>query len=138
MNTIKLSNKKELSLAKKRFRQHKFNAMYRNVEFNLTFEQWYQIWQDSGHWENRGRGIGKYCMSRIADSGPYELGNVYINLNQNNASDGNLGKKDSLETRYKKSLGLTGIKRTPEQVEANRIRNLGRIPWNKGLKKCAV
>ena len=93
---------------RKLYTQQKSNAKQRGIEFLLTLDEWKQIWLDSGHWEQRGRGATKYCMSRTGDTGAYEAGNVFIQLGRNNVSDGNIGKKDSEETKAKKSAALTG------------------------------
>lgn len=49
----------------------------RHIAWNITFPEWWAIWQESGKWALRGRGKG-YCMARFGDSGAYEVGNVYI------------------------------------------------------------
>jgi hypothetical protein len=59
----------------------------RNVQWDLTFEDWLDIWLQSGHLHERGKGIGKYCMARKNDAGPYAVGNVYITLHQQNNVD---------------------------------------------------
>lgn len=92
----------------KRYTQQKSNAMSRGIEFLLSFDDWTKIWLESGKWEERGRGIGKYCMCRFNDVGNYELNNVYIGLSTLNVSEGNKGKIDSVETRQKKSVALSG------------------------------
>lgn len=56
----------------------------RGIEWALTLPEWWDIWQSSGHWENRGRGIGKYAMTRICDSGGYTKNNVIIKSNVDN------------------------------------------------------
>jgi hypothetical protein len=48
------------------------------IPWELTFEEWWAIWEASGKWEQRGRKRGKYCMCRHNDCGPYAVGNVYI------------------------------------------------------------
>lgn len=63
------------------------NAAARGIAFRLTFPQWMQVWEASGHFSYRGRGIGKYCMSRFQDRGAYEVGNVYIQLATANSSE---------------------------------------------------
>jgi hypothetical protein len=60
------------------YRQQRTNAKNRGVAFKLNLAQWWAVWQASGKWELRGRGIGHYCMSRIKDSGGYEVGNVHV------------------------------------------------------------
>jgi len=62
------------------------NANTRGVGWNISFPDWWKIWQDSGKWELRGRGKG-YCMARLGDSGPYEVGNVEIITIGQNFSD---------------------------------------------------
>lgn len=60
------------------FVKHRQNAIGRGIEWNLTFADWWEIWSMSNKWEMRGRRVGGYCMSRLFDSGPYEIGNVHI------------------------------------------------------------
>jgi len=59
------------------FAHQRQNAIRRSIGWTLTFWQWWTIWQESGHWEQRGRGRG-YMMCRYDDAGSYEVGNVYI------------------------------------------------------------
>jgi len=54
------------------------NADARLIEWDLSLTAWWRIWQESGKWELRGRGKGKYVMARLGDSGPYSESNVYI------------------------------------------------------------
>lgn len=67
---------------KKQFNEQKANAKKRNIQFDLTYEQWVEIWGDKI--SLRGVGKGKYCMSRIGDRGPYAKGNVEITLFEDN------------------------------------------------------
>jgi hypothetical protein len=94
---------------RKAYTQQKGNVHHRGLEMRLTFEEWKQIWLESGHWEERGRGACRYCMMRKGDQGHYEVGNVFIGTNAQNVSDGNLGRPDSEETKRKKSEALTGL-----------------------------
>lgn len=71
-----------------RYNQHKYNATKSGREFRLTFDEWWDIWEKSGHYEDRGRSVGCYCMSRVGDLGAYEVGNVFIQLWTSNSSDG--------------------------------------------------
>ena len=96
----------------KAYTQHKSNAKTRGIEVKLTFDEWKQIWLDSGKWDQRGRGADKYCMCRIGDKGCYEVGNVFIGLGKINVRDGNLGKPNSEETKRKKSEALKGKPKT--------------------------
>lgn len=67
-----------------RFREQKGSAHTRGIEWNLTFGEWWSLWEASGQWSKRGRGKGRYVMSRPGDTGPYELGNVAIVQSQEN------------------------------------------------------
>jgi hypothetical protein len=68
------------------YRRQKYNARSRGVGFELSFSEWLQIWQDSGHLASRARGIG-YVMARKEDKGPYAVGNVYICTQSQNIKD---------------------------------------------------
>lgn len=66
---------------------HKYNASIRNIDFLLTFEEWIQIWVESGHLHERGCKRGQYCMARFGDKGPYAVGNVKIILHKDNIAE---------------------------------------------------
>jgi hypothetical protein len=72
-----------------RYAVHKMNAKRRGVPFLMTFHQWWQLWLDSGKWQQRGNRRGKYCMCRFDDVGPYAIGNVYIGLYDHNTAERN-------------------------------------------------
>ena len=63
-------------LIKKRYREHKWNAECRGIEFCLTFEEWIAIWLESGHLDERGCRSGCYVMARHDDKGPYKVGKI--------------------------------------------------------------
>ena len=67
--------------------KQKRNAQSRGIKFCLTLPEWWQIWQESGNFQNRGIGSNRYVMSRHGDSGPYKIGNVSIILASKNSSD---------------------------------------------------
>jgi hypothetical protein len=64
--------------ATRAFIEQKNNARTRGIGWMLTFKEWWNIWQDSGHWEQRGRTKGCWVMGRPGDVGPYAVGNVVI------------------------------------------------------------
>lgn len=74
---------------KGRYAAHKKNAKRRGVDFLITYEEWRDVWL--GHWENRGQ--GKSVMCRTGDTGAYELGNVRIDTQSNNAKEQHLGEQ---------------------------------------------
>ena len=101
-----------------KFQQHRAHRLA-DPGFELTFEDWYDLWQKSGHWEERGRGKGQYVMSRVGDKGPYKIGNVFIQTNAQNIKDAWLGKKRgpaSEEHKIKNALAQRGKKNSPETI----------------------
>jgi hypothetical protein len=90
---------------------HRRRAGYRGVPFQLTFEEWLQVWKDSGHLEERGKGVGGYVMGRHGDTGPYAVGNVTIIRMRENIREahtggifvktGNQKKKQRMRVRVK-------------------------------------
>ena len=107
----------KLKLAKARFQSQRYEARSkRNIIWTLTFDEWLNIWQISGHWHERGSSAGKYCMSRYGDTGPYSVNNVFIQLHSNNIRDGHKGKPKgpwTEERKRKHSLARLGVKRGP-------------------------
>ena len=73
-----------LRIPRQKYQSHKAGAKTRGVPFLLTFEEWWKLWQDSGHWEDRGNFSECYCMCRNADQGAYAVGNVRIDTVRNN------------------------------------------------------
>jgi len=61
-----------------KYADHRWHARARGVAFTLTFEDWWALWEQSGHWKDRGSRLGCYVMSRYNDEGPYAKGNVFI------------------------------------------------------------
>lgn len=92
------------------FSMQRKNADARGIAWELTLWQWWSIWQDSGHWDQRGRGNG-YMMCRKGDVGPYSIDNVFIERGNVNSSEGS--KKSDLP------LGVTRAK-TPGRFKAMR------------------
>jgi len=82
--------------ARAAFRSQVSAARYRKIDWELTLWQWWTIWQESGHWEQRGRGQG-YVMCRKGDEGPYAIGNVFIATAIENSSTAK-HKKSGLPT----------------------------------------
>lgn len=96
------------------FLSQKRNASVRGIGWELTFWQWWTIWQESGHWHERGRGQG-YVMCRVGDEGPYAVGNVFIATSAENVSSGKhkksalpIGVQETRSGRYKAHRQLNG------------------------------
>lgn len=68
------------------FNCQKKNAERRGIEWKLLLWEWWQLWDQSGKWESRGRHKGEYVMCRFGDAGAYEFGNVYIATCSHNCS----------------------------------------------------
>lgn len=75
----------------RRFECQRKNAKVRGISWQLSFKQWWDIWQQSGHWEQRGRGQG-YVMARYGDSDGYSVDNVYICTGAQNSKDSYITK----------------------------------------------
>lgn len=102
------------------YQSQRRNAGARGVGWELTFWQWWTIWLESGHWEQRGRGQG-YVMCRRGDVGPYAVGNVFIGTAAQNSYEGQV-------KRYKLAGDLPmGVRRTAggRYVAHRRNRHLG-------------
>lgn len=70
-----------LESERRRYRAYidqKFNSRKRRIGFHFSFAEWWEVWQRSGHWHERGCRRGQYVMARKLDRGPYERGNVEI------------------------------------------------------------
>lgn len=68
----------------------------------------------------------------------YYLDTLHPWFNINILANSTLGVKRSKLTRDKISKGNKGKKRTPEQIEANRLRNIGRIQSPESIKKRSI
>lgn len=69
------------------YTEQRRNANHRDIEWSISFPEWMAVWDESGHLHERGKGVGRYCMARYHDIGPYEVGNVYITTIDGNVSD---------------------------------------------------
>jgi hypothetical protein len=103
-----------LKKLKTAFASQKNHARQRGIPFLLTFDEWYKFWFDSGFLHLRGRGIGKYCMARFGDKGPYALGNIKIITFCQNTVEGNIGKPISEKQIVAIKKANTGKKHTKE------------------------
>lgn len=97
----------------------KSNAKSRGIPFEISFEDWRDIWVSSGKWEQRGRRRGNYCMMRYGDAGAYAVGNVLIGLQEDNLSAGNKGRKFTAEHRAKLSAATAGRPRDYARGDRN-------------------
>lgn len=72
----------------KRFLEQWARARQRGIGWELTFDEWMEIWDASGKIDLRGVKAGHYVMARKGDIGPYSKENVFICRHEQNISDG--------------------------------------------------
>lgn len=83
----------QMRLARQRFIEQRWRATQRKVGWELTFIEWWRIWQKSGLWSVRGRSNGESAvMARFGDEGPYSKENVHITSLSNNFAEYREGK----------------------------------------------
>jgi hypothetical protein len=106
-----------LRKSKNQFFSQRLAARNRGIGWELTFRQWWRIWKESGHWEQRGRNNGQYVMARYGDRGPYSVDNVKIVT-----VDINLAERVSLKGEEQANAKLT-------EHDIREIRRLeGKVP----------
>jgi len=121
---------------KQKYSQHKSSARQRGIKFNLTYDQWLNIWLISGKIKQRGF----YCMSRIKDKGAYDIGNVFIQTMRQNSLDGVIGTAVWTDDNVDYAIGLfmegydfpyiaEKIGRTPFAVKIKIYRNVKLSVW---------
>jgi hypothetical protein len=121
--------------------EQKKNAKTRNIEWNISFPDWWKIWQESGQWEKRGRGHG-YCMTRIGDTGGYQVGNVEIKTGSQNFSDSfykhpakERAEKRAPYVKGTKTHCRNGHKRTPKNTSTIAGKKICRLCNNERARK---
>lgn len=68
-----------------RYRQQRAQAKRRGIPFELTFEQWWSLWEP--HFDRRGAVKGAMQMCRTRDQGGYTQGNVRIDTVEANHAE---------------------------------------------------
>lgn len=115
------ANLSDIQKAKSKYHAAKDCAEFRNIPWNFTFDTWYQWWQDTGHWHERGSRKNQYVMSRHNDVGPYSVENVFCQTQSANAREGHLGKPERID--HKSRLPET-IEKSKATRAANRLKKL--------------
>ena len=116
-----------------RYKDHAKRAAKRGIDFELTYEQWMEIWLASGQILNRGMELGQYVMGRNNDTGPYAIGNVSIITGAQNVHDANIRlspgfhKRWTDERRQAHSEALTG--RTVSDETRTRMSEAAKARW---------
>lgn len=91
----------------KNYHRAKYDAKRRGIGFQLTYKEWYGIWEASGHLSERGTAIDQYHMARFGDKGPYVAGNVKIITHRENTAE----RKFTALTHLKMSAAQRGNKK---------------------------
>lgn len=60
------------------WQKHRSQARYRKEDYDLSWEDWLEIWKNPIDFENRGRKPEDLTLTRIDDDGAWELSNVQI------------------------------------------------------------
>lgn len=105
------------------YKTHKSQAYYYNKGtqqgmFQLTFEEWKDLWVSSGQWNNRGRNSKQYCMSRKDSSKPLTKDNAIIITNHERMILMHSGKVLSDETKAKMSKASKGKPKSEDHKQA--------------------
>lgn len=111
-----------------RYRDQRNNAKKRGIGWEITLVEWWDVWQQSGRWSERG--VSGYVMSRIGDTGPYAKDNVEIKTASDNHKEGYL--KTPAHERVKKR----GDMRKSHCVRGHELTDKTR--GSNGCKLCAV
>lgn len=84
------------------FSVQKRKAKQRGIEWKLSFNEWWKVWEESGKWNQRG--VDGYAMCRNGDSGSYSMGNVRIDTFKNNSLENYTIIGIDNKGRFKKKL----------------------------------
>ena len=121
MTTDEIKKLKNAYYTQKSATTRRVDASGNPIEFRLTFEEWLQIWLESGHLHERGNKKGQYCMSRKDDLGHYEVGNVFIQLTSQNSQEAIVRKENK-----DKRLAALKIAMSRPEVKAKMARKMAR------------
>lgn len=79
VSVVRIGALEDALSARNKFKQQKGQARYRGISWELSFADWWEIWEQSGAWRQRGRVHGESkMMARLGDVGPYSKENVRI------------------------------------------------------------
>jgi len=107
--------------AKTAYNSQKGHAKRRGVDFKLTFEEWFDWWQSTGHYQERGRKKDCYVMARHNDSGAYELGNIYCCTVQENARTSNKLNPRTISKKARDAATAANTGRTHSKTSRDKM-----------------
>lgn len=76
---------------KRKYDTQKKGAKQRGVEFDLTFDEWKDIWD--GKFHKRGNASDQLMMLRTRDEGGYSVGNVRLGSPKENVQEQAVAQK---------------------------------------------
>jgi len=87
-----------------KYKSHQRRALRSNIPFEISFDEWLNVWKLSGHYEERSP--TGYVMCRKGDMGSYSKDNVFIAHASHNKQDAWFNNKMSTPTGlfYKDTL----------------------------------
>ena len=100
-----------------KYAQHRANAAARGIEFELTFDEWREIWD--GNFHRRGVGSDQLGMLRTRDEGGYAVGNVRLGTPKENHQERAVCQNVKQAQNWRKNDAATAI---PRLVDTNWIR----------------
>lgn len=120
---------------KKQYWNHQQRAKRKGIPFELTMEEWYNIWQVSGHYHEKGTRRGQYVMSRYGDKGGYTTDNVYIQtVGENTREAFTINNSDFIRPRPGKENHFFGKTHTEETKEKIRVARAKQV-WTPEARK---
>jgi hypothetical protein len=103
------------------YASQKSHAKQRGIPFNLTFEEWFDWWQATGHYHERGRNKHCYVMARYNDTGPYQLGNIYCCTVAENTRTGNKLKPRAISQKTRDAATKANTGRTHSKTSRDKM-----------------
>lgn len=92
------------------FIQQRNQAQWRGETWSMTLDEWTQLWEQSGHWHDRGRSRECYCMTRRDQRESWTVDNaVIITRSEHSRSQALLqaqGYRSDAQKRRRQQLGL--------------------------------
>jgi hypothetical protein len=106
---------------------HKSKAKARGITFDLTFDEWWSIWEQSGKYALRGCRKGQYVMSRKGDIGSYSIHNVFIQSCEDNHRQVQLSSQARLVMSSKSKSMTRTDEHKANQSKAMMGKNKGKV-----------
>jgi hypothetical protein len=102
-----MTHSAEMRVPRKKYSEHKSRAKRRGIAFEMTFQQWWAIWQD--RYDDRGVLKHQLGMCRTRDEGGYSPGNVRLDTPKGNGADRSMVVRvKSVASVYRSSAGGRG------------------------------